>query len=207
MNFIDYMKYTELYNALETAGMYAFDINDALKLFPADRKVVKQQIYYWKKLGWLKPLKKGLYELVYLRKGQLSDLFIANRLYEPSYVSLETALSYYSIIPEVAMGVTSITTKPTREFRNHYGFFAYRSIVERAYTGYRIIDDRGQMVKIAEPEKALVDYIYFDIELDLDSLRVSRRKLKELDGEKVMDYASLFTKKVLSKVEEVYAHL
>ena len=51
MNFIDYMKYTDLYNALETAGMYAFDIDDALKLFPADRKVVKQQIYYWKKLG------------------------------------------------------------------------------------------------------------------------------------------------------------
>lgn len=124
------MKYTELCNALETAGMYVFDIDDALKLFPADRKVVKQQIYHWKKLGWLKPLKKGLYELVYLRKGQSSDLFIANKLYEPSYVSLDTALSYYSIIPEVAMGVTSITTKPTRKFRNHYGFFAYKSIVD-----------------------------------------------------------------------------
>ena len=202
------MKYIELSNALERAGMYVFDIDDALKLFPADRTVVKQQIYYWKKLGWLKPLKKGLYELVYLRKGQLSDLFVANRLYEPSYVSLETALSYYSIIPEVAMGVTSITTKPTRKFRNHYGFFAYKSIVERAYTGYRIVDDQGQKVKIAEPEKALVDYIYFDIiALDLESLRVNRRILKELDREKLMDYASLFTKRVLSRVEEVYAHL
>jgi hypothetical protein len=39
------MKYTELCNALETAGMYVFDIDDALKLFPADRKVVKQQIF------------------------------------------------------------------------------------------------------------------------------------------------------------------
>ena len=105
------------------------------------------------------------------------------------------------------MGVTSITTKPTRKFRNHYGFFAYKSIVERAYTGYRIVDDRGQRVKIAEPEKALVDYIYFDIELDLERLRVSRRLLKDLDREKVIDYASLFTKKVLRKVEEVYAHL
>lgn len=56
----DYMKYIAFYHALETAGMYVFDINDALKLFPADRKVVKQQIYYWKKLGWLKSLKKGL---------------------------------------------------------------------------------------------------------------------------------------------------
>jgi predicted transcriptional regulator of viral defense system len=201
------MKYTELYTALETAGMYVFDIDDAVKLFRAERNVVKQQMYYWKKLGWLKPLKKGLYELVYLRRGQLSDLFIANKLYEPSYVSLETALSYYSIIPEVAMGVTSVTTKPTRKFRNHYGYFTYRSIVERAYTGYRIIADHGQMVKIADAEKAVVDYIYFNMELDLESLRVNRRKLLESDKKKMMDYASLLNKKVLRTVEEVYAHL
>ena len=75
------MKYTELYTALETAGMYVFDIDDILQLFPAERGIVKQQIYYWKKLGWLKPLKKGLYELIYLRRGQLSDLFIANKLF------------------------------------------------------------------------------------------------------------------------------
>jgi predicted transcriptional regulator of viral defense system len=178
ITYTDYMKYIEPYKALETAGMYVFSIDDAVKLFPADRKVLKQQIYYWKKLGWLKPLKKGLYELGYLRNGLSSDLFIANKHYEPSYVSLETALSYYSIIPEVAMGVTSITTKPTRKFRNKYGLFAYRRIVERPYTGYRIIDDRGQMVKIAEPGKALVDYIYFDIERDLESLTRTRHKCR-----------------------------
>ena len=52
------MKYTELYSTLEKAGIYVFDINDVLKLFPTDRNVVKQQIYHWKKLGWIKKLKK-----------------------------------------------------------------------------------------------------------------------------------------------------
>ena len=114
------MKYTELYNELEKAGIYVFTLDDLVKIFPsnANRNVIKQQISYWKKSGRIIPLKKGLCEVVYLRRKVLSDLFIANRLYEPSYVSLETALAYYSIIPDVAMGVTSVTTKPTREFRN-----------------------------------------------------------------------------------------
>jgi len=203
------MKYTELYNKLEKAGIYVITLDDLLKIFPsnANRNVIKQQISYWKKSGWILSLKKGLYEVVYLRRKVLSDLFIANRLYEPSYVSLETALSYYSIIPEVAMGVTSVTTKPTREFRNHYGFFKYRSIVERAYRGYRLVEVRGQGVKIAEPEKAFVDYIYFNIKLDLEQSRINTRILKELNKKKVVDYAADFNKVVLSRVEGVYAEL
>jgi hypothetical protein len=105
------------------------------------------------------------------------------------------------------MGVTSVTTKPTRKFRNYYGFFTYKSIVERAYAGYRIIKERGQVVKIAEPEKAVVDYIYFNKELDLESLRVNQRRLRESDKRKMMDHALLFNKKVLRTVEDIYAQL
>lgn len=205
------MKYTELYDKLENSRIYVFNIDDILKLFPSNRDIIKQQIFYWKKQGWIKILKKGLYEIVYPKRRILSDMFIANKLYDPSYVSLETALSYYSIIPEVAMGVTSVTTKPTREFRNHYGFFRYRCIVKRAYLGYRLMEDQGQMVKIAEPEKALVDYIYFNIldrnVIDLDALRVNKRKLKELDKKKITVYASNFSKRMVNKFRDIYANI
>lgn len=201
------MKYIELYTALENMEMHIFSINDIIQLFKSDRAVTKQQILYWKKRKWIKTLKKGLYEVAYPKREPLSDLFIANKLYEPSYVSLETALSYYSIIPDVAMGVTSVTTKPTREFRNQYGFFRYRSIVKRAYCGYGLINDHGQMIKIAEPEKAFVDSIYFKMRdkelMDIDVLRLNKRKLKELDMEKISRYASDFNKRLKDRIDEM----
>ncbi len=131
------MKYLEIFDVLEKKGIYVFTLDDLLMIFPSDRNTLKQQIHYWRKNGWVQTLKKGLYEINYPRRKALPDFFIANRLYEPSYVSLETALSYYSLIPEVAMGVTSVTVKATRRFRNPYGFFHYRKIVERAYCGRR----------------------------------------------------------------------
>jgi len=194
------MKYMGVYSELERRRIYVFSMDDLLKIFSSEKDILKQQISYWRKRGWIRTLKKGLYEIKYPKRKMLSDLFIANKLYEPSYVSLETALSYYSLIPEVAMGVTSVTTKPTREFRNHYGFFSYRTVVGRAYLGYGLIDFQGQKVKIAEPEKALLDYIYLN--KSLDGLRFNKRKLNDLDRDKILKYASIFNKTVVEKVNE-----
>ncbi|MBU4341940.1 MAG: hypothetical protein KJ928_05035 [Candidatus Altiarchaeota archaeon] len=201
------MKYMDVYSELKERGIYVFSIDDLLKIFSSERDIVKQQIFYWKRKGWVRTLKKGIYEIDYPKRKELPDLFIANRLYEPSYVSLETALSHYSLIPEVAIGVTSVTTKPTREFRNHYGFFKYRTVVERAYCGYRLIDYRGQDVKIAEPEKAFVDYIYLNNGLNMDELRVNKRKLNELNKDRILGYAYVLNKTVVDVVEDVYANL
>jgi len=198
------MKYMEVYSELERRDIYVFSIDDLLKIFSSERDILKQQIFYWRKKGWIKTLKKGIYEINYPKRKMLPDFFIANRLYEPSYVSLETALSYYSLIPEVAMGVTSVTTKPTREFRNHYGFFGYRTIVERGYLGYRLIEYQGQKVKIAEPEKAFVDCLYLNPKVD--ELRLNERKLNELSRDKMLNYASIFNKTVVDKVKG-YAYL
>jgi len=65
------------------------------------------------------------------RERTVPEYFLANRLYAPSYVSLENALSFYGIIPEEAAAVSSVTTKPTRVFRNHYGTFTYRTCKRR----------------------------------------------------------------------------
>ncbi|MFH1562239.1 MAG: hypothetical protein ABIF11_02300 [Nitrospirota bacterium] len=205
------MKYIDLYHRLEKEGLFIFNLSDIVGLSSHKKDLVKRQVSYWKKKGWIRPLKKGLYEATYPVKKILPDLSIANKLYEPSYISLETALSYYSLIPEVAMQVTSVTTKPTREFRNHYGYFQYRSIKKEAFVGYQLGTEQGRCVKIAEPEKALVDYIYFALRdkntLDIESLRLNKTKIADMKLDKLVLYASLYNKKTCLSVEEIYAKL
>lgn len=179
-------------------------------MFPKEKdKILRQQIYYWKKQGWIKTLKNGLYQIIYPQQRNIPDLFVANKLYFPSYVSLETALSYYSIIPDVAMGVTSVTAKPTREFRNNYGFFRYRTIKNKAFIGYRIIEEDRFKIKIAESEKAFVDYIYFKLydgdKIDIDAERFNLNAIRKFKRTKLHGYAVVFGKKTSTKVKELYA--
>jgi len=132
------------------------------------------------------------------------DMYVANHLYSPSYVSLETALSDYSIIPEVSMAVTSITTKTTRRFRNKHGLFIYRTVKPEAFAGYYVEREGGFDILMAEPEKALVDFLYFkayhnkkfkleDERLDRDIIsRLNRKKLNKYAGYYNMDLKGLY---------------
>jgi predicted transcriptional regulator of viral defense system len=163
-------------------------------LYPRETKEnLKKLVYRWKRKGWINALKRGLFELVYPRSFNIPDLYIANKLYQPSYVSLETALSYYSIIPEVSMAVTSITTKPTRQYKNNHGLFVYRTVNPEAYNGYNIESIQGFQVFIAEPEKAFVDYLHFKTyrkkRLQLSGERFDRKEIKALRRDKLNGYA------------------
>lgn len=206
------MKYIDLYKKLQDNRLYLFSTQDLFCLFPEVKKeILRQQIHYWKKHNWLRVLKNGLYETVYPQEKNIPDLFLANKLYSPSYVSLETALSIYNIIPEIAMGVTSITTKSTREFKNYHGFFKYRSVKTAVFVGYRIIEENKFKIKIAEPEKALVDYIYFKLydgyEIHIEEERFDLSVLKKLKKTKVYNYASNFNKTTYKTLKEMYAKL
>lgn len=191
------MDFKELYRAVEAHRYYIFSYQDLLSFFPGEtRENLKTMLHRWARKGWVSPLKKGLYELTYPKDFGLPDLFVANKLYGPSYVSLETALSHYSIIPEVAMSVTSITTKPTRRFRNTHGLFLYRSVQPCAFTGYSVERQNGFEVLIAEPEKALVDYLYFRRYrgggANLKEERVSRTAVSKLNRKKMERYAKIY---------------
>ena len=137
---------------------------------------------------------------------------MANKLYEPSYVSLETALSIYSIIPDVAMAVTSITTKPTREFKTDYGLFIYRSVRPKAFGGYHIMEEDKFKIKIADPEKAFVDYVHFRLydQHKIGSFQEERfnlTALKKFKKVRLYDYASNFNRSTYKALKEIYAKL
>jgi predicted transcriptional regulator of viral defense system len=144
-------------------------------------------------------VRNGLYAL---RAEPPQEEAVANRLYAPSYISFEYALSHYGIIPESVYTITSATTRITREFVVNNKSFTYSHIKKQVYRGYRTEKMGGTTVLIAEPEKALVDYLYF-VSLKRKTLN-ERLNIRKLRKKAVLEYAKLFGRKSLMKlVEEI----
>jgi predicted transcriptional regulator of viral defense system len=201
------MQFQQTYKELIKKKYHVFSFEDLCILYPQEkRQYLRQYLSRWKKQGWIGSLKRGLYELTYPEAGNIPDFFVANKMYAPSYVSLETALSYYSIIPEVSMSVTSVTAKTTRQFKNVHGLFIYRSVRPECFRGYTIENHQGFEILIAEPEKALADYLHFKSlsaqAFDKNAERIDMARVKRLSSRKIKSYAKLYN---LDLQEMLYA--
>ncbi|MCK9272073.1 hypothetical protein M0P65_00820 [Candidatus Gracilibacteria bacterium] len=151
-------------------------IKDKAKIISLkDLKQITQEKDISNKIGYNKGitrLKRGLYSL----KDKIHSYEIANKLYYPSYVSLESVLSVYSIIPDSMGSFMSVTTNTTSSFKNNFGTFHYFNVKKELYFGYEYID--GYF--IAEKEKALLDYFY----LKSASLKLTVYDYKNIDKAK-----------------------
>jgi len=179
---------------LQAKGVRLFSPADFQRVFGVSLRATQEFIKDHCDDLFLK-VRNGLYAL---RIDQPGDEVIANRLYAPSYISFEYALSRYGIIPESVYTITSATTRITREFVVNSKSFTYSHIKKQAYRGYRTEKIGGITVLIAEPEKALADYLYF-VNLKRKTLnqRLAIRKLKK---KAVLEYAKLFGRKSLIKL-------
>lgn len=137
-------------------------------------------------------IRRGLYCLSerYTR-DKINPLELAQRIHGPSYVSLETALSYHGWIPEAVRAITSVTTGRSRTFNSPIGLFSFTRIPQQSYlSGVRRISAEGQgAFFLATPLKALADYVYVQ-RCDwnsaapvMESLRVDDSCLAELTGD------------------------
>jgi predicted transcriptional regulator of viral defense system len=138
-----------------------FKLEDVFKWFPgAERATTLNQLNLWTQKGYLERIRRGIYKLSDFEIGE--PFLLASFIYTPSYISLETALNYYSIIPDIPFAVTSVTTKKTITFRNkNYGVFFYSSIKPDLFFGFNsVLAEKKYGYNIALPEKALFDYFY-----------------------------------------------
>jgi predicted transcriptional regulator of viral defense system len=191
------MKWTDFSEKLLRLNLPVFTLREALRLLDLDYNTGRMQISRWVKMQYLVRLKNGLYVLKGpLDRGEISEYYIANRLYSPSYVSLESCLSYYNLIPEITFSVTSISSKPTRKFLVEQTSYIFRSVQPRFFTGYVIEKQKGLSIRIAEREKAVVDYLYFTIIEKMSPLE--RLSLKGLSRKKMRTYASLVKEEKLN---------
>jgi len=163
------------------------------------------QFRRWVKAGKILKLRKGLYFLDPAdRRINPSRLFIAGEIYSPSYVSMEYALSSYSLIPEKTADITCITTKKTAAFKNALGRFTYQHVKEKCFTGFHEVrDEAGLVYFMASPEKAAVDFIYLNrhkfkdnyAKALYDSFRFQNADI--LKKVKLFEYAKLFNDRKL----------
>lgn len=154
------MKYADFKAALAKYPVFPSHLIAHLTDKPA---VLRRQISEWIDKGYVIPLKRGMYTLRESdRAVKFSSYFLAGQLYTPSYISLETALSYYGLIPERVHAITSISTKKTQVFVNTLGKFTYRHVQSKWFGGFVAEKDEfGYTFFIATPERAVIDFLYF----------------------------------------------
>jgi len=193
------MKYIELKDRLK--GMTVFSIRDIEK--SADKVFYRRRLNEWQEKGYIKKLIKGYYIFSDLKIDDYSLYEISNRIYSPSYISLETALSYYGLIPESIYSITSISTRKTASFETPVAEFNYGKVKNGLFFGYEISEHADNTFKMASPEKAVLDFFYLKSHLksdaDFESLRINHENfIKIMDRRRFFNYLKLYNNKRLS---------
>ncbi|TRZ64407.1 MAG: hypothetical protein D4Q79_01600 [Spirochaetia bacterium] len=181
------MKWLDFERQLKAKSIKLFTPLDVKRFLGRSKMASQFLVYRLKKKGYVASVKRGLYKL---SDEQIPDLYVANKIYSPSYVSLEFALSYHGVIPETVYEITSVTTKATRRFETLGKAFSYRKIKKIAYTGYEIQKQKGLSFNIANAEKAFVDLNY--LRLKNKQKPISRFNKEKINPEKALRYAKLF---------------
>jgi hypothetical protein len=162
-------------------------------------------------------VKKG--ELLSLRRGMyvagpefdlpVPDLFvIANNLRGPSYVSLESAMYYWGMIPERVFEISSVTTKTSKDYNNKLGRFTYKQLPTPYYSfGLENVKlSEFQVAIIASKEKAICDKIILTsgvllrsinqtIDFLIEDMRIDEELLLQLDTQKIVSWLEEAPKK------------
>ena len=193
------MQYLDLKTQLKDFPV--FSIKDIEKM---DLSFHKQRLSEWQKKDYVKKICKGFYIFSDLQINEPTLFTIANRVYEPSYISLEMALSIYGLIPEAVYGVTSVTSQRTKNLKTPVGDFIYRQIQPELMFGYELREHDGHRYQIAEMEKAILDYLYFNSKISdnesFEGMRFNISEIKEkINIEKFNKYLEAFNNKSLAR--------
>ncbi len=154
------MKQQYIEEKLEKQGLMVFTSQDLRRAAGLSAASAKYLLIRYVKKGIIIKLKenRGLY---CLKRFPPHPWLVANKLFRPSYISLETALAHYRAIPESVYGITSVTPLTTKTFHALGSAFSFQKIKKAVYFGYLPIEVDGTTVLIAGKEKALADYLYF----------------------------------------------
>lgn len=174
------MKWEELLRIVEKEPVFSSSL---LKAGFSDPVKLGIQLSRWIQAGKLIQIRRGLYTLSrQYRKTDPHPFYIANRLKKGSYVSLQSALEHYSLIPEYVSAVTSVTTGRPQTYDTPVGRYIFRHIKRELFSDYTLEAlGSGQTAFIAKPEKALIDLLYLTPGSD-DAAYIRELRLQNLDN-------------------------
>ncbi|MDR1780132.1 MAG: hypothetical protein LBR50_05305 [Tannerella sp.] len=192
MNFIDFKS--------KMAELVCFNLNQVYAVQP---DFDRYNLVRWKKKGYLIGLRSGYYTFSdFLGKPDYAYYF-ANRIYQPSYVSLHTALAFYGVIPEAVVQITSVCSLKTAFFSNAFGEFSYKKIKSNLMFGYDLKPTgKRHNLLFATPEKAILDLLYlypfYNNEQEIRELRFDESYMQdELNRELFGEFLQKFENKAL----------
>ena len=193
MNFIEFKE--------KFKDFTVFSLNDIRN---SEGNFRRRSLNEWQDKGYIKKVVDKYYIFSDLELNENVLFEIANRIYSPSYVSMEMALSYYHLIPESVYTVTSVTTRKTNSFDTKIGNFDYRTVRCEFYFGFIIENYGDKHYKIASKEKSILDYLYLNPGVrekeDFESLRINYDEFRNgIDPEKIDSYISVFRQKTLKR--------
>lgn len=157
----------QIENLKKLNNLSYFDKNTISQFIQLSDNSLYANIKRWIKSGLLIQLKKGLYVtsdfMVSIKQSTFYTEFIANKLREPSYLSMEYVLQKHNILTEAVYGFTSVTLKSKYTYTNSFGVFVYRNIKAALFEGYTIKTGDHFAIKVATKAKALFDYFYYKL--------------------------------------------
>lgn len=148
---------------------------------------VQRQLSRWVNAGRLYQLRRGLYALAPpFQRVRPHPFLVANHLVRGSYVSLQSALAHYNLIPEYVPVTTSVTPDRPYRWNTPLGSYLFRHLRKDLLAGYRrMLLAEGQEAFVATPEKALLDLLYLEPDADteeyLNELRLQHLETLDLD--------------------------
>ncbi|MEA3349820.1 MAG: hypothetical protein U9Q82_04285 [Chloroflexota bacterium] len=182
--------------------------SDLLLAGEVNPQSVRVQLTRWKNSGRLYQLRRGLYALAPpYRKIKPHPFVVANRILRASYVSCQSALAFYNLIPENVPRTISLTGGRASHWETPLGVYHYHHIKTTRFRGYRLVDlGGGQEAFVATPEKALLDLVYLQPQGDSPAYLAELRlqNLEKLDMDELRRQAGWFeAPKMRRAVEQV----
>jgi len=202
MDFASLLRIVENEPVFETGLLLSGDV---------DPFTIRKQLSRWTTSGKLFQMRRGLYSLAPpYQKVVPHPFLIANRLMAGSYVSLQSALAYYGMIPEFVPTTTSVSTAHPLIYTTSLGQWIFRHIQTSWFRAYRRVDlGNDQQAFIATPEKALLDLVYLQPGGEalnyLQSLRL--QALGQLDVELLQQLARTSDRPKISRAVTTILHL
>ena len=186
------MKKIEANQILQKSGKKIFNTSDLRNLFSVENaNTLNKQIRGLISATVITRISKGYY---YLTSNKPSDFELANALYQPSYISLYSALNYYGILMQTPQEITSITTKLATMIEDGGRRFSYSHLDPKYFSDYQ----KSEGFLIAIPEKALIDAMFF-VALGRGSLSIEELNLGAINRGKVNELASKISNRAFKK--------
>jgi len=198
------MKFNEIVRLFADRAWFDFEM---VHLISGEASAcVHTELYRWRESGKLIELRRGLFALAEpWRHTPVDGACLAEALYPPSYLSGAWALRRYGLLPVDASAFDSVTARPAKTFENTFGRYTYTTFPRDLLFGTKTELIDGKRVRMALPEKALLDYWFIEGgEWDEERIKNAGLSLGPLDRDRLEALAARAGRPRLARATGAY---